>query len=227
MRRQSELDDIYGVKRMKSNPLEKDNDAPETGFRHSDSYHRYFRGFTEIRVPKGNGRFQIQRYYTQPWIVSTESSKDYWLKRALMMILLVSSWGAYITGMCLPVESNRWWITVIPGLSAMVALVILSAVVVNCLFARRKMTLWVYESTSKRLKLLSGIAAGCFALTVMTKLVHLLLYGGEAAAELRGCGLVLAAALATAAIHFLERRTEYTAVPNDTVLPEGEAHEIW
>lgn len=226
MRRQSELDDIYGVKRMKSNPLEKDNDAPETGFRHSDSYHRYFRGFTEIRVPKENGRFRIQRYYTQPWIVSTASSKDYWLKRVLMIVLLVSSWGAYIAGMCLPVGSNRWWITAIPGLSSVVALVILSAVAISCLFAPRKMTLWGYESTAKRLKLLSGVTGGCLALTLMAKLAYLLLYG-VTAAEIRGCGLVLTAALATAAIHIMEQRTEYTTVPNDTVLPEGEAHEIW
>ena len=44
MRRQSDLDDIYGVKRIRSNPLDKDNDVAETGFRHSDAYHRYFRG---------------------------------------------------------------------------------------------------------------------------------------------------------------------------------------
>lgn len=225
MRRQSELDDIYGVKRMKSNPLEKDNDAPETGFRHSDSYHRYFRGYTEIRVPKGKGRFEIQRYYTQPWIVSTESSKDYWLKRALMIVLLVFSWGAYITGMCFLVGSNRWWITAISGLGSMILLVVLSAVVISCLVAPRKMTLWGYESTAKRLKLLSGITGGCMAATLVAKLAYLLLYGG--ATEIRGCGLVLLAVLAAAAIHMLERRTEYATVPNDTVLPEGEAHEIW
>ena len=226
MRRQSELDDIYGVKRMKSNPLDKDNDAPETGFRHSDSYHRYFRGFTEIRVPRENGRFQIQRYYTQPWIVSTASSKDYWLKRALMIVLLVSSWGAYITGMCLPVGSNRWWVTAVPGLSSMVLLVILSAVAISYLFAPRKLTLWGYESTAKRLKLLSGMTGGCMAMTLIAKVAYLLFYG-EMETEIPGCGWVLLAVLATAAIHIMERRTEYTTVPNDTVLPEGEAHEIW
>jgi len=224
MRRQSELDDIYGVKGLKSNPLDRD-DAPETGFRHSDSYHRYFRGYTEIRVPKGNGRFQIQRYYTQPWIVSTESSRDYWLKRALMIVLLVSSWGAYITGMCLPAGSNRWWITAIPGLAAVIAQVILSAVAVSCLFAPRKMTLWGYESTAKRLKLLSAVTGGCMAATLISKLAYLLLYGG--AGEVRSCVLVLLAVLTMAAIYIMERRREYTTAPNDTVLPEGEAHEIW
>ena len=226
MRRQSELDDIYGVKRIKSNPLEKDNDVPETGFRHSDSYHRYFRGYTEIRVPKENGRFQIQRCYTQPWIVSTASSKICWLRRALLIGLMFSTWGAYIAGMCLPVESNRWWVAAIPGLSSVIALVILSAVAVSCLLAPRKMTLWGYESTSKRLKLLSGITGGCIAATLMAKLAYLFLYGGTAE-EIRSCGLVLIAVLAVAVIHIQERCTKYTTVPNDTVLPEGEAHEIW
>ena len=224
MRRQSELDDIYGVKRMKSNPLDRD-DAPETGFRHSDSYHRFFRGYTEIRVPKEMGRFQIQRFYTQPWIVSTESSKDYGLKRVWMLLLSVFAWGAYITGMCLPVGSNRWWVTAIPGFATVIALVILSAVVIHYLFAPRKMTLWGYESTSKRLKRLSAGTGGCMAGTLAAKLVYLLLYGE--AMEIRSCAQVLAAALAVAAIHRMERRTEYTTLPNDTVLPEGEAYEIW
>ena len=225
MRRQSDLDDIYGVKRMKSNPLEQDNDAPETGFRHSDSYHRFFRGYTEIRVPKEKGRFQIQRFYTQPWIVSTESSKDYRLKRVWMLLLLAFSWGAYITGMCLPAGSNRWWVTAIPGFGTVIALVLLSAAAVNYLFAPRKMTLWGYESTAKRLKLLSAGTGGCMAATLAAKLVYLLLYGG--AMEIRSGAKVLAAALAVGAIHRMERRTEYTTLPNDTALPEGEAYEIW
>ena len=226
MRRQSDLSDIYGVKRLKSNPLDRDNDVPETGFRHSDAYHRYFRGYTEIRIPKDNGRFEIQRYYTQPWIVSTASLTHYRLRKLLMIGLLISIWGAYITGMCLPLESNRWWVTAIPGLIAVITLMILSAVVVNCLFARRKMTLWEYESTSKRLIQLSGITGGCFGITVLAKLAYLLFYG-NVKAELSGCGLVLTALLTTATIHIMERRTEYTTVANDTVLPEGEAHEIW
>lgn len=227
MRRQSDLDDIYGVKRRMSNPLDKDNDVPETGFRHSDSYHRYFRGYTEIRVPKADGRFQIQRYYTQPWIVSTASDRDHIGKRVWMLLLLAASWAAYVWSMCLPLGSNRWWITAIPGLISAIMLVLLSAVTVGYLCARRKMTLWEYASTAQRLKRISAITGGCMAMTVPAKLVFLLRYGGDAPSELLSSVAALAAALAAAGMYLLERKTVYTTIPNDTVLPEGEAHEIW
>lgn len=227
MRRQSELDDIYGVKRLKSNPLEKDNDVPETGFRHSDSYHRHFRGYTEIRIPKANGRFEIQRYYTQPWIVSTASDREYICKRILMGLLLASSWAAYIFGMCMPLGSNSWWLTAIPGLLAAIALVLLSAVTVSYVFVRRKMTLWEHESTSKRLRTLSAVTGGCMMLTVLAKFVHLCLFRGDVIPELFSSGITLAAAACAGAMFLLERNTVYTTLPNDTVLPEGEAHEIW
>lgn len=227
MRRQSDLDDIYGVKGLKSNPLDRDNDVPETGFRHSDAYHRYFRGYTEIRVQRDNGRFAIERCYTQPWIVSTESDREYLRKRVLLLILLAVSWGAYVWGLCLPLGSNRWWGTAVPGLAAAILLVLLSAVTVSCLFSRRKMTLWEHYATSKRLILLSAVTGGCMALAAAAKLAYLLLYGGAAAPELLSCAAVLAAALAGAGMYLLERKTEYTTLPNDTVLPEGEAHEIW
>lgn len=225
MRRQSQLDDIYGVKSIQTNPLEKDNDVPETGFRHSDGYHRFFRGYTEIRVQKPNGRFQIQRYYTQPWIVSAGTGKEYWLKRVLLVLLAAASWAAYVWSMCLPLGSNRWWATAIPGLAGVIGLLVLSAVVLCCIFAPRKMTLWDHASTSKRLKVMSALTGGCMALAALAKLLYLVLHGGTE--ELYGIAGTAVAAACAAGIHILERKTVYTTVPNDTVLPEGEAHEIW
>ena len=96
MRRQSDLDDIYGVKQIKSNPLDRDNEVPEIGFRHSDTYHRYFRGYTEIRREKPNGGYRVDRYYTQPWIVSTAPVRDYWLTRLMYAVLVILSWGLYL-----------------------------------------------------------------------------------------------------------------------------------
>ncbi len=227
MRRQSDLDDIYGVKQIKTNPLDKDNDVAETGFRHSDAYHRYFRGYTEIRVPGEMGRFSILRYYTQPWIVSTASKKDYLCKRVLVGMLLVLSWIAYIYGMCMDVGSNRWPVAAIPGLTAVILLVIFSAVAIFYLFAPRKMTLWQHESTSNRLKKMALTTGGCMGLAAAAKLVYMLTMPRQRAMELTSIGITAVAAIGTICIYMLERRTVYTTVPNDTVLPEGETHEIW
>ena len=227
MRRQSDLTDIYGVKRIKTNPLEKDHEVPETGFRHSDSYHRYFRGYTEIRRAKPNGRYSIERYYTQPWITSAASTPVYWLTRLIYASLVVLSWILYVRALCQPLESNRCWFVAIPGLPAIIALFLLSVVTVSYICVHKKMTLWEYESSTGRLKRLSLLTGGFMGLTALMKGFFLLLYGADTAPELLCIGQTLLAAGCAAAICLMERGVVYTTVPNDTVLPEGEAHEIW
>lgn len=227
MRRQSDLNDIYGVKQIKTNPLEKDHEVPETGFRHSDSYHRYFRGYTEIRREKPNGRFKVERYYTQPWIVSTASAPAYWLARLLYVTLVCLSWALYLWTMNMELGSNRAWFVVVPGFSAVILLVLLSAVTLLYVFARKKMTLWDFESSSKRLKRIALFTGGCMALTAGAKAVYAVLFREAVGGELVSAAIAALAAVSAATIYLLERGMVYTTVPNDTVLPEGEAHEIW
>lgn len=227
MRRQSDLNDIYGVKRIKTNPLEKDHEVPETGFRHSDSYHRYFRGYTEIRREKPNGRFKVERYYTQPWIVSAASRQNYWLLRLMYVSLVCLSWILYIWGMCMDLNSNRAWFVAIPGLPGVILLLLLTAVTFGYIVTPKKMTLWQHESSTKRLKLLSLLTGICITLATAAKGAYLMLYGGNVRGELLSIGITLAAAACAAVIWLLERDAVYTTIPNDTILPEGEAHEIW
>ncbi len=226
MRRQSDLNDIYGVKRMKSNPLEQDNEVPESGFRHSDAYHRYFRGYTEIRREKSNGRYRIERFYTQPWIVSTAPVRDYWLIRLMYAAFICLSWILYLWTMNADLGSNRSLLVAIPGLPSVVFLVLLSVVTVSYIFARKKMTLWAYESSSGRLKKLSLLTGGSIALTAACKIVYVLSCGSDAGEWISICTTLTASACALAPF-FTERKVVYTALPNDTVLPEGEAYEIW
>ena len=227
MRRQSDLNDIYGVKRIQSNPLEKDNEVPETGFRHSDSYHKFFRGYTEIRRERPNGRYAIARYYTQPWIVSAASGQVYWLTRLMYASLVCLSWILYVRAMCMDLGSNRVWFAAIPGLPAVILLVLLSIVTLLYIFVRKKMTLWDHHSSTKRLKVVSLLTGGCMALTAAAKGGYLVVFGGNVGGELVSIALTLAAAACAAALFLLEREVVYTTIPNDTVLPEGEAHEIW
>lgn len=227
MRRQSDLNDIYGVKQIKTNPLEKDNEVPESGFRHSDAFHRYFRGYTEIRREKPNGRYGVERYYTQPWIVSTAGTQVYWLTRLVYVTLVCISWMLYLWTMCADLGSNRVWFVALPGLPAAILLFLLSAVTVSYIFIPKKMTLWEHSSSTNRIKTVSLLTGGCMALTAAAKAAYLMLYGGNAVGELISIGITLAAAAAAAALFVLERGVVYTTIPNDTVLPEGEAHEIW
>lgn len=227
MRRQSDLSDIYGVKRIQVNPLDKDNDVPETGFRHSDAYHRFFRGYTEIRREKPNGRYGVERYYTQPWIVSTASDRAYLLTRLMYVTLLGICWILYTRAMGMDLGSNRVWFVAIPGFSSVILLVVLSIVVLSYCFVRRKMTLWDFESCVKRLKTVSLLTGSCMVLTAVAKMLCAVVLGGNMGGEAVSVGITALAAAGVAAIYLTERAVVYTTVPNETVLPEGEAHEIW
>lgn len=227
MRRQSDLDDIYGVKQIKSNPLDRDNEVPESGFRHSDTYHRYFRGYTEIRREKPNGGYRVDRYYTQPWIVSTAPVRDYWLTRLMYAVLVILSWGLYLWALTKDLGSNRSLMVAIPGLPSAILLVLLSAVTVKYLFVPRKMTLWEHESSTKRLKTMSLLTGGCIMLTAACKLIYVLTFQGGGLCEWISIFATGAAAVSAAMLFLMERKVVYTAIANDTVLPEGEAHEIW
>ena len=227
MRRQSDLNDIYGVKQIKTNPLDKDNDIPESGFRHSDAYHRHFRGYTEIRRPKPNGRYSVERYYTQPWIVNAASKQVYWLTRLMYASLVCLSWFLYLWTMCADLDSNRSMLVAVPGLPAMILLFLLSAATVGYIFVPTRMTWWDHHSSTGRLKTLSLLTGGCMALVAVLKAVNLLRCGGNIRSELISIGIVLAAAASAFALFLLEREVVYTTVCNDTVLPEGEACEIW
>lgn len=227
MRRQSDLSDIYGVKKLKSNPLEADNDTAETGFRHSDSYHRFFRGYTEIRREKANGKIGVERYYTQPWIVNTASAQAYWMIRLMYGMLLYFSVSIYIWAMCQDILSNRMWFVAIPGVLAIVFLVLLTVTIFNYVTVHKKMTLWEHESSTNQLKLFSRISSGCLVLVAVVKLVCLLIYRENIGGELKSIVAVLISAVFAVALYFMEREVVYTKVPNHTILPEGEAHEIW
>lgn len=226
MRRQSDLNDIYGVKGIQ-NPLDKDGDAPETGFRHSDAYHRFFRGYTEIRREKPNGRYRVERYYTQPWIINAASRQVYWLNRVMYAFLVFLCWMLYIHAMTMDLGSNRAWFVAIAGMVALIMLILLTMVTAIYIFIRKKMTLWDHASSTRRLKVLSLITGSCLALTAAAKGFHLVHCGQSIQGELRSIAMMLLAAAGAATLYSLERQVVYTSVPNDTVLPEGEAHEIW
>lgn len=229
-KRTSDINDIYGVRQSKWDSLsKKDRNSTETGFHHSRVYHKYFRGYTEIRWEKENGKFTFERYYTQPWIMQDAREPVYWSVRLLYILMIIGSAYLYVHAMTGPdLMSNTSWLVAIPGMPSAIMLFLLSVTALVHLFAPRKMTLWDYESSVKRLKYMSLITAGIIALTAVMMLIVTVIYDlGQIKAELFAIGQVLLAAVLAGAIYFLEKDVSYIEVPNDTQLPEGEAYEIW
>lgn len=217
MRRQRDLSDIYGV-RSQTRDWEESPSADR--IRHSDSYHRYFRGYTELRREREDGKRVLERYYTQPWILCAGHPG----RRKLGYVLLAAgAWGLFIWALCLPAVSNASRVVALPGLLAAVLLVLFTGALGSYCFRPRKMTMGIHSLTSGRLRW-SALAAGCVMVLTALGKCACGVRGGMEMASLAG---VLLAAMALLAVFRLEQRATYTTVPNDTVLPEGEAYEIW
>ncbi|MGM9607172.1 MAG: hypothetical protein ACI3XJ_06675 [Oscillospiraceae bacterium] len=224
-----DVTDIYGVKGKKASPFSTKDapDTPESGLRHSSYYHKYFRGYTEVRKLNAKGRVVSERYYTRPWIVSGLSTRNYWLVRLLYALLVAASAALFITALCQDVPGNYSWIVALPGYPTIIALVVLAAVTVMYIFVERKMTLWGHVSSTRRLKVVSLITAIIQAVTAVDLALYALITGEEVLRSLGCAALVLLSACCSGALFFLERKMPYQEIPNDTKLPEGEAHEIW
>lgn len=228
-RKKHDITDIYGVRSKTASPFaaKGETEAPETGYRHSDHYHRYFRGYTEIRKLNAKGRVTAERYYIRPWIVSGLSGWSYWLVRLLYALLAAASAILFIAALCQDVPGNASWIVALPGFASVIPLFLLAVVTVVYIFVEKRMTLWVYASSTKRLKALSLITGICQALTALASAGFALATGEEVPRSLACAALILGAACCSGALFFLERNMPYTEIPNETKLPDGEAHEIW
>lgn len=223
-RKKHDITDIYGVRSGGAEGIRLPESPSKRTF--SRHYHNYFRGYTEVRRMDDKGRMVIKQYYTKPWIVSGLSIRNYWLLRALYVLLTVAAVALYIAAMCQDVPGNHHWIVALPGMPTVMILFLQTVVIVQYLTVPRKMTLWDYASSTKHIKYVS-LAASIIQGTTALALTGFLLLDRQKAAQTLLCALAdLTAAACSAAIFFIERKMPYTESPNDTKLPPGDAHEI-
>ena len=219
-----DITDIYGVRGGRKETLRlPDSPAKKTFNRH---YHKFFRGYTEVRNKNEKGRIVIERYYTKPWKVSALSTRNYWLLRALYVLLTVVSIVLYFTAMTRNIPGNRHWMVAIPGLPTVTILFLLAVMVVQYVTVPRKMTLWDHESSTKHIRRAALAAAIIQGVTALVLAGFALVTRQEVGKTLLCALLVLVAAGCSATIFFMERKVPYTEISNDTKLPSGETHEI-
>jgi len=208
------LDDIYGVKSDRPGHMKMPEGTTSDWVRNRH-YHNHFRGYTEVRRLDERGRAVIDRYYTSPWTVSGLSERNYWMVRVLFALLTVISAALYIYAMSQDVPGNKHWAVAIPGLPVIILLIILVVRVGIFFAAPRKMTLWDYESTSKKLRRMALWTAIVEAITGVALIVFALVTKEQTGQTIL-CGVMDIAAA----------RLPYSEIPNDTVVPEGETYQI-
>lgn len=221
-RKKHDITDIYGIK-SGNGPRLPDSPTKRIFNRH---YHNYFRGYTEVRSTNEKGRIVIERYYTKPWKVSGLSNRNYWLLRALYILLTVASVVLYVSAMTQDIPGNRHWIVAIPGMPAVTILFLQAVMVIQYLTVPRKMTLWDHTSSTKHIKRAALAAAIIQGVTALVLAGFAVVTRQEIGRTLLCVLADLVAAGCSAAIFFVERNVPYMEIPNDTKLPSGETHEI-
>ncbi|MGI6071824.1 MAG: hypothetical protein ACOX75_02245 [Lachnospiraceae bacterium] len=224
LRKKRDKTDIYGVRGDRPEAFRLPDARPNRS--HSKNYHNYFRGYTEVRNVNEKGRRTIQRFYTKPWIVSDLKGRNYWLVRLLYALLTSASIFMYVFAMIQDIPANKHWVVAIPGLPAIVCLFLLTVMLVIYITVPRKMTLWDYESSTKRLKQMSIISAAVEGTTSIVIAGFTIVTGLEIRQSLICAGMDMAAAFCAAAIYFVENKVTYHEEPNETKLPAGELYEM-
>lgn len=225
-RREKVGNDIYGVK-SGLDLEERLGEAVETGFRHSDYYHRYFHGYTEIRIARANGGYTIKRYYTDVYHVQDCSKRRWILQKIAMLMLALVTVVLYFYWMTRPnYRANTYYPAAIPGLISAPLLVLLAASAVGYAVTGRTMTWWEHHTSSVRILRYSLSACILIALTGMVMLILTLAGGNIERTEMLLSLRVIGVAVAPFLMYLLERNMSYTTRENNVKLPEGEAHLI-
>lgn len=218
--------DIYGVKSNLSRKFRID-DTGETGFRHSNYYHKYFHGYTEVRMAKPDGKYEIRRVYTAPWLVQDVLDERRILIRLLYLLNTVCSALLYIWLMSRPgFSGNTSRLVALPGFSALICLFLQFVSVISYVCTKRRMTWWEQYSGSAKVKNFSLATSVCLILTGVMMLVNIAVSGAAVGKE----GLLAAGVWICGGVDFIVYRVEkgmpYREEKNDVILPEGEIHQI-
>ncbi len=227
--RQSDRDDIYGVKRnSRLQSILDGDDLPQAGIKHSHGYHSYFEGWTEVKQVKENGRFKIKRIYTSAWIVRDLSTAKCVMVRLLYLITYLCGAGFYLWALNLPTGSNFSAYVALPGLISIVFLFLAAVHVIAYLFAEKRWTIHTYRVCHENFQLAMLTSSACMCLTGVMSAIYLILDRSKTnTVGIMAISSIFVGAACLGGLFLLEHRASYKQMENDTKLPEGVPHEIW
>lgn len=198
---------------------------------HSRYYHRYYEGYTEVRTENPGNKYvpyKTQRIYTAPYTVVDVQAPVYLFYKFAYAVLFVLAGMLYLSAMTdgeIPVNASK-----LAGVTVMVTLVPLFVLLVSLVgyyFRPKKMKLYDYRTSTRKLKYSAvASAAGCMV-TVVAVLIYFAIMGfTTVAAEILYMLKLAGAAASCMGIYLMERELHYKQVENDVVLPKGEYHLI-
>lgn len=153
--------------------IAKENGKETFHGHHSRSYHSYFEGYEERVVIDNKGRKKIERNYVGKSYMRDVSDKmNIFIKIAYWFIfaLILASFVLIITR---NIGANKVWWSIIGEASAIIFLVVLLIAIIDNCIAKRKMRIYDFRVTHKRIILISTILMGIFIYCLLSHLIYI------------------------------------------------------
>jgi hypothetical protein len=200
--------------------LDKENKQRKGSIWYSKAYHRYFEGYSEVRVPNPNGKgTRIERIYTGMYYRQDLTTRQRILLRALYVALFLGAAYLFVSSAVQPLASNSTWYVVLPQAVCLPLLFWIVIAFYYYLPAARDMTIGEYRNASPALQkaaFYAAISLGAAAVaTLVYVLLHLLLHpAGQPLVELLCAVKYLASGVSVLMINRVEKKVRYLEIPS-------------
>jgi hypothetical protein len=210
-----------GLKDQLRDSVQKDGKPDKHGVWHSNAYHRFFEGYSEITVPKADGKgYRIQRIYIGNYYRQALTSGQRLLLRGLYVALFLGGAYLFVSSAILPLASNSTWYVVLPQVVSIPFLFWTLIAFFSYLPAGRDLTIAEYRSSSLALQKATLGAAISLSLAAFAMPAFLLLNSSnEPLVELLCAVKYLAGGLLALGISRIEKKVNYLIIPSQNKLP--------
>lgn len=200
-------------------------DAGRHGY-HSAAYHTFFEGYTEYRTLDARGRTRIRRVYTGPVYEQDLPAAARLLLRLGYVAMTALTAGCLVRVALLGRGTDTWAPLILLELATLILLsLLIYTVLVEYLFAPRRMTVGTWRGASCGLRRKSLLLAGCLGADALVNLARNLA-GGAAAADWQAVWLFAAGAVLALTMARIERTVPYRRTESPEKSPDDPGVEI-
>lgn len=119
------------------------------GIHHSESYHSFFEGYSECRVPRKNGKgTKIKRIYIREYYQQNLPAGKQVILRISYFVLYLLAVFCFVFSSSLNTAANSTWYSAIAQCLSAITCVTLFIVLLLYLFSCRRLTIGQYRSSS-------------------------------------------------------------------------------
>jgi hypothetical protein len=214
-----------GLRDQLYDSLRKDDESGGRRTWRSNAYHRFFEGYSEVSVPKPNGKgHTIQRVYTGDYYRQDLTQGQRILIRGSYAALFLFVAYMFISSAILPLAINSTWYVVLPEAVSVPFLFWILIAFLFYLPALKDITIADYRSSSLSLQKATMASAISLGITVFAVVIFTCLNPSNQAELGLLCAMKYAACgTMVLGINRLEKKVNYLVIPSPNTPPVDSA----